>query len=212
MEGPGHGLARAGLAPGLVGRRDQQHAGGTASDRGLRQRHVDRRNPHPDKRQEKPIDNEDDDGRGDPPGQHAPGTDAQNKQCQRRIEDLFRHRRGSLVRIAPPMSCVTMAPESCTRSQVQNSFAPVSHPNLGNQAKHDQAQSEIVDLREGMKPCQLIGKAQQADGSRHEENGPAKDAGNAEEIKHRARLHPAPRHARPSSRSLWMRRPQGSPA
>ena len=66
------------------------------------------------------------------------------------------------------MSCVTIAPTPAPISQTLTSFSAPSKPaGVRQQAQHDEAEAEIVDLGQRVQARQRVGKAEQSDRACH---------------------------------------------
>ena len=108
-----------------AGRRGDQHgAGHAAADRGLGQRHVHRREAHPDERQQQAKCHEADDSREGRPGADGPDGDAQHQQGQSGIERQRNgHARCPPRRMVRAIIWLTVAPANWASSQTATSFS-----------------------------------------------------------------------------------------
>ena len=112
----------------------------------------------------------------------GPGGNSENEQGQADVEKgqhaHFRPRRS-----ARPINCAVEAPDSSTSAQMTMSLKRVEQAcRAGQQPEDDEAEAQIVRLRQGMQPGQRIGKAQQPDGSGEKEEHACADRDEAEEI------------------------------
>ena len=174
----GRGVVTFGKAQ-ACDRTEHQHAGHSAADRGLRQRDIDRREPDPGDRQQQPVDDEADNGcerfaRGD-----RPSPDPQDQDDKTDIENRQDgHPCGPRCRTAPAMSCVTIAPDNWTSSQMLTSFnAPNSPFACGNRPRTTEAKAEIIHLGQCMQARQRVREADQADRPCQKEERPGRRRG-----------------------------------
>ena len=93
---------------------------------------------------------------------------------------------GPLSRIAPAMSCATIAPESCASSQTHDELQRPEQPaDLRQQPEHDEAEAEVVRLGQRVQAGERVGKAQQPDRAGHEEEDSGRDREDGEEVERR---------------------------
>src|SRR5271166_6025203 len=98
---------------------DEQNAGHAASDRRLRQRHIDRKQAYPDERQQQSIDDVTDRRRERSGRENGPGRDRENQEREADVERLQNaHTAEPLRRTARPTSCAALAPANWTSAQM----------------------------------------------------------------------------------------------
>ncbi len=155
------------------GRAQQQDAGGAAPDSGLGQRHVHRREAHPDQRQQQPIGDKAYDGGETLPRRDDPAGDGQHQHGQNGVEREDRHS------CAGPSAQRRTGNELCHRRSGQLGEQPdddelerVERPRRQRQQpQHDQPEAEIVRFGERVKAGERVGEAQQPDRAGQEEEG-----------------------------------------
>ena len=77
-----------------------------------------------------------------------------------------------------------MPADSCTNNQTPASFKRDKQLTcLQQQARDDEAEPEVVDLRQGVQARQRVGKAEQADRAGHEKECAGYDGGDGKDIK-----------------------------
>ena len=157
-------------------RTEHQHAGHSA-DRRLRQSDIDRREPDPGDGQQQPVDDETDNGcegfaRGDRRSPDPEDQDGKNDIESRKDGHPCDPRR----RTAPAMSCVTIAPDNWTSSQMLTSFSAPNGLRLWQQAQNDKAEAKIVHLGQGCRRVSESGKRSKPTVPAKKKNAPAETA------------------------------------
>ena len=166
-------------------RTEHQHAGHSAADRGLRQRDIDRREPDPGDRQQQPVDDEADNGRERFARGNRRSPDPQDQDDKTDIENRQDgHPCGPRCRTAPAMSCVTIAPDNWTSSQMLTSFnAPNSPFACGNRPRTTRPRPRLSTLVSACRRVSESGKRIKPTVPAKKNNAPGRDGENGEDVK-----------------------------
>src|SRR4029077_7957188 len=148
------------------------------ADRGFRQRDIDRRKPDPGDGQQQPVDDEADNGCERFAHDDRRGPDREDQDDKTDIENRRNgHPCGPCCRTAPAMSCVTIAPDNWTSSQILTNFRALNGPfACGSRPRTTRPRPRLSTLVSACRRVSESGKRSKPTVPAKKKNAPAETA------------------------------------